>query len=426
MFKKIINHFKNDHLYRNSIYLILSTTVMAGLGFFFWLITARLFPTREVGIATTLVSLSTLLSSFTLLGLNISLNRFLPKSEEKNKMISSTSILVIIASIIITVIFLIGINIFSPKLSFLGSNLIYISTFIFFIVVFGLNGLFDSVYVAYRASGNILFKNIIFSILKILFIFGLISFGAYGIFSSYATAMVISFFISLGVLIYRFEFRPQLKINFKIIQKMAKFSAGNYISGFLYSLPSLLLPIIIINKLSATTAAYYYMDSMILGFLITIPLSTSQSLLTEGSHDETLTKKHLKKAIKITSLLLLPSVIIIFFFGNIILQFFGKSYASDAFRFLQIISLSVAPMAVVLFGNSVLRIRHKIKELIILNFVGCIITLGASYLLITGGLFYLGIGWLIGQTITSGIYLIILNKFKLFNSFLPLRYKYFP
>jgi len=402
--KNIISHFKNDHLYRNSLYIMASTVVLAGFGFFFWIVAAREFSTEEVGIATTLISMATLLASISMLGLNISLNRFLPKSEERNSMISSSSILIIFASIIVTLIFLFGVKIFSPKLSFLENNIIYIVTFVFFIVIISLNSLLDYIFIAYRASGNVLFKNMVLSFLKIGLIFLFVSFGAYGIFSSFTTAMAVSFFIGLGILIYKFNFRPEFKINYTLVKNMGKFSLANYVSGFLYSAPLLILPLIIINTIGATSAAYFYIDIMILTVLLTIPSAVSQSLLTEGSHDQTMLRNHIVKATKITFLLLTPSVLLIFLFGDYILNFFGKDYANDAYRFLQIISISAFFAPVVLFGNSILRINHKMKELIILNLLGCIAILGSCYLLSPFGLIGIGWGILIGQIIISIIY----------------------
>jgi len=70
---KFYKHFANDSLYKNSIYLMLSTAVMAFFGFFFWIINARLFKPEQVGIATTLISVLTLISTFSILGLGNSL-----------------------------------------------------------------------------------------------------------------------------------------------------------------------------------------------------------------------------------------------------------------------------------------------------------------------------------------------------------------
>jgi O-antigen/teichoic acid export membrane protein len=412
MIKKLITHFNNDHLYRNSLYLMASTVVLAGFGFFFWIIAARGFTTAEVGIATTLISVSTLISSFCILGLNISLNRFLPKSEKRSEMISSSFILVSLAAVLATVIFLIGVNLFSPKLSFLTSNFLYVLTFIFFIVILSLNSLIDSVFIAYRASGNVLFKNTILSALKIGFIFLFVSFGAYGIFSSFATSMAISFFVSLVILIYKFNFRPVFFIDTTLVRKLGKFSIGNYVSSLLASTPLLILPVIIVNTIGASAAAYYYIDTMILGLLLTIPSSVSQSLLTEGSHDESLLKQHIIKALKITYLLLIPSVFIAFFFGDYVLQFFGQDYADDAFRFLQIISISALFMPISMFISAIMKIHQEIRDLVIFNLIGCVLILSSCYVLASFGLVGIGWGILIGQIIISLIYLLyaFINK----------------
>ena len=86
---KFYNYLTNDSLFRNSIYLMLSTGVMAVFGFFFWIRNARLYSAEQVGIGTNLISTMTLISSFSLLGLGNGLIRYLPTSERKNKKINT-------------------------------------------------------------------------------------------------------------------------------------------------------------------------------------------------------------------------------------------------------------------------------------------------------------------------------------------------
>jgi len=87
LFKKTISKFysylTNDSLYRNSIYLILSMGVVSVFGFFFWMINARLYSAEQVGIGTTLISLMSLISSFSFLGLGNNLIKYLPTSDKK-------------------------------------------------------------------------------------------------------------------------------------------------------------------------------------------------------------------------------------------------------------------------------------------------------------------------------------------------------
>lgn len=408
--KSIVLSLKRDHLYRNAFYVIASTAVLAGFGFVFWIFAARLFKPESVGIATTLISVATLIGSFTQLGLNVSLIRYLPKSDNKSGIINSAYIIALIASIIAAVIFILKVNIFSPELTFLKDNPIYIISFIILMAGLSLNSLLESTYIAFRASGNILFKNTITSVLKLLFLFVFFAFGAYGIFSSYAGAVLIASILSFLILIYKHDYKPAFKINMGIVKKLAKFSLGNYISGFLYQAPQLILPLIILNHLHARVAAYYYIDTMILNLLIVIPSATSQTLLSEGAHDESLLKNHLFKAMKITAILLIPSVVVMFLLGGFVLRAFGAGYEKEAFNFLQILTLSSIPMSVVLFTNSIFRINHRTWFLILLNLIGCALILFGAEFFISYGLVGVGVGWLMGQSLSALVFLTFLIK----------------
>ncbi len=150
--------------------------------------------------------------------------------------------------------------------------------------------------------------------------------GAYGIFMSVGIAMAIAFLLSLVFLILRFNYLPKPIIDISIVKRMTIFSLGNYTAGLIAGLPATVLPIIITNLIGAEFSAYFYMDMMIANLLYIIPRATSQSLFAEGSYNETELKVHLKKAIKIISIIIIPAIIIIFFYLEIIFYWhLGKS-----------------------------------------------------------------------------------------------------
>ncbi|MEX1131570.1 MAG: oligosaccharide flippase family protein [Candidatus Woykebacteria bacterium] len=399
-----------DPLYQNSIYIMASTFILAILGFVFWIFIAKLYDVETVGIATTLISIMTLISSFSLLGLNVGLIRYLPKSSVRNETITSSFILATLSTILITSAFFFGLNIFSPKLLFLQKNYFYFVSFSIFMIGATFNILIESIFMAYRAASNILLKNTVLSILKLCFPFFFISFGSYGIFTATALATLLSVIISCGILVFRYNYKPALVFNTTAVKVMAFFSGGNYIAGFLSQAPTLILPLLIINYLHSATAAYYYVDAMILNLLVIIPLATTQSLLTEGSYNSALLREHTIKTVKIIFLLLIPAILIIFFFGNILLNFFGKTYEAEAFAFLKIISVSAIFMAISLIGNAILKIRHQIKTLIVMSLLSFIFGLGFPYLFIPHGLAGVGWGWLLGQCILAIAYLFMLRK----------------
>src|SRR3989344_8662938 len=120
--KDIISRVRSDSLYRNSLYLMSSTYIMAFIGFFFWMIVTRLYTAEQVGLATTLISVTGLITSFSLLGLNTALIRFLPSAKNKNNMINTSFTLIAIAAVAVTLIFIAGLSIFSPKLIFIQKS----------------------------------------------------------------------------------------------------------------------------------------------------------------------------------------------------------------------------------------------------------------------------------------------------------------
>lgn len=407
---RIAKHFANDSLYRNSIYLMLSTAVMAFLGFFFWIVNARLYSTEQVGIATTLISVVALISSFSLLGLGNSLIKYLPTSAQKTEKINTSFTIVTISSVVISIVFLVGLPIFSPKLLFVRENIFFAILFVLFVVFTSLNIISESVFIAYRVSHYVLVKNTLWSIVKLILPIFLIGLGAYGIFASVGIATIIAFLLSLLFLVYKFKNVVKPQVVTEIVKRMTKFSLGNYAAGFLGGLPQLVLPIIITNQLGPKFTAFYYMPMMIINFLYIIPQATSRSLFAEGSHSKTELGKFLNKSLKLNALLLLPAMGVIYFFGKYILLIFGFEYAKEGTRFLQLLAISGAFIYINSVGGVLLNIRHKIKELVVINLISAFVILGLSYFLISKDLLGIGIAWIIGNMIVSGIYGLIWKK----------------
>jgi len=159
---------------------------------------------------------------------------------------------------------------------------------------------------------------------------------------------------------------------------------------------------------------------MVLSILITnsigvkfyvIPMATSQSLFAEGSYIETELKMHLKKAIEIISIIIIPVIIVTFLFGKYILLAFGKEYSSEGVIFLQILAISGIFVSVNNLGNSIFFIKHRIKLIILVNLLGASIILSLSIALIHQNLLGVGIGWILGQGTISVIYLLFMKKF---------------
>lgn len=403
---KIVKKFIGDSLYKNSIYLMLSSAISACLGFISWLIIARLFSAEDVGLATTMISAMGLIASLSMLGFNVGLVRFLPNSKKKNEKTNTAFTIVALTTIIVSSIFLLGLKTFSPELVFIKENLIMGIIFILFMIIYSLNSLIESIFIAFRNTKYILLKNSVFSVLKIVFPFLFIALGAFGIFSSYGSALFISVGIMFFVLARKFNYKPKFAFYDNVIKETGKYSFENYIAGFIGSASLFVLPLIITNIINPTTTAYYFMAMQIASLLYVIPTATTDSLFAEGSKNEKSLKTQVKKSLLIMSALLIPAIIIIVFFGNYILLAFGKEYSAQGFNFLKIMALSGIFVGIKFVFNSIFKVKKKILSIIIVEIIGVIIILGGSLMFIKMGLGLMGVGyaWIIGQAIISLIY----------------------
>ena len=397
--KKEISKIMKDSLYSNSIYLMLSSGVMAVFGFFFWLICARLFSANDVGLATTLISVAGLIVSFSMLGLNTGLIRYLPNSPKRNNKINTCLTIVLLVTIIVSSIFLMGLEKFSPSLLFLKENLILGFSFIFFMVIFSLSSIIDSVFISFRKTYLVLTKSSIFGVLRIALPFAFVGLGAYGIFSSYMIALLAGFVVVFIILMFKFDYRPKFVFYDDVIKKIGRYSFGIYVAGFIGGLSLLLLPLMITNIISPTTTAYYFMALQIANLLFIIPGATTKSLFAEGSNDEKGLGKQIKKSIKIIAFLLIPAILIIIFLGQYVLLAFGKEYSTQGFTFLRIMALSGIFVSINSVFSGVFMVKKKVKQIIVVNIIGAIIILGLSYFFITQGhsLVGIGIAWIAGQ-----------------------------
>lgn len=387
---------------------------MAGFGFFSWLIIARLFDVHDVGLATTMISAMGLIVSLSLLGFNTGLIRFLPSSKRKNEKINTAFTLVIITSIIITSIFLLGLNKFSPELIFVKDSLLLSFVFIAFVIISAMSSLIESIFIAFRSAKFILIKNSVFSVLRLAFPFVFVGFGAFGAFSVYMSAMLIGVGIVFFVLVYKFDYKPKLVFYDGIIKNIGKYSLGNYVAGLIGGLSTLVLPLMITNTINPTTTAYYFMAMQIASLLFVIPSATTNSLFAEGSHNIKNLGKQVRKSIGIIYLLLIPSIIAIFFFGDIILLAFGKEYSDQGFGFLKIMIFSGIFVGINSIFGSVFKVKNKINIIITRSLIGTAIILGLAYMFIKKDMGLMGVGYayLIGQVAMSLFYALAMIKWR--------------
>ena len=400
----IVNFLRKIHqesLYLNSLYLMSATAIVAGFGFFFWLINARLFLTEEIGLATALISVMNLVSILSLIGFNAAFIRFLPGSLRQNDKLNTGMLLVGITAIVLTGAFVALSKIISPPLHSLLNTPAPVLFFIAFCMLSAVNAVTDSIFLAHRQTKFVFIINFVFSFCKMLLPFAFVGYGAFGIFAAAATAQAIGLVLSIGILMRKFNYRPRFVIHRDIVHMVWRYSAANYLASVLNLLPVTMLPIIIINQLGAHSAAYYYIVMMIGNLLYTIPWATARSLFAEGSNDESLFDTNIRKALMIIVLLLAPSILFLLAAGSLILRVFGVDYAAEGSILLRFVAFSGIVVSVTAIFGSYFQVKKNLLAIIITNTTFALATIVLSYLLLPLGLKGVGVAWFVGNSIAA-------------------------
>jgi len=397
-----------DPLYKNSMFLMLSTFVGSALGFVYWIVAARLYSVEAVGIATALISAMNLIAALSKLGFDIGLVKFLPNGDRKIDMINSCLTITFVSSIVFSTIFVLGTEVWSPALGFLKKNAALFALFVVFVTVTAMIQTQYNVFVAFRKAEFSFAQNTTWFVLKLIFIVFLTSFGAFGIFISWGAAVFFGLLLSLFFLTPKVcsGYLPIPSVEKRIVRNMFYFSFGNYIASIFSIAPQMLLPLLIVNVLGAEMTAYFFIAWSISNILFIISNAVSMSLFAEGSYNQNKLRKDTIKAIKFTFLLLIPAIIGVVLFSDKLLLLFGKAYSENAVDLLRILAVSSILVAVNTLYVGVKRVQMDIKTITFIYVFIMGFTIVVSYALITKiGLIGVGIGWMLGH----GIIFTIIN-----------------
>ena len=395
--------YLRDPLRKNSAFLIGSHLLIGLLGFFFWAMAARLYEPEEVGLATALVSAVLLLHTFSRLGLEFSLVRFLPSEEDKAAMMNTCFTLAGVFSAVLAAVFLGGVIWWSPALSFIRDDARYILAFIGFTVAVSLVALLrQGVYVAYRRT-ELSFGMEMIAGLRLPLLVVFVGAGTLGSFSAWGLASLVAMVAGIAFIgLVEKGYRPVPGVRRGLLRRIMGFSLGNYVAEGFRELPGFLLPLLVVNILDAETAAYFYVAWTIATVILMISHGTGFSLLAESSVDPGSFQKDLMRAMKFMFLLLVPAIILVFVFGRTVLGFFGEAYADNGYRLLCLLALSGIPLTFNVLYITWKRLLRETRPILLIYAFVAVATIGMGYALMEErGLEGIGIAWLISNGLVA-------------------------
>jgi O-antigen/teichoic acid export membrane protein len=386
-----------DHMVRNALYLILSSGIQGALGFAFWIIVARLFSAADVGRASSLISATTFIAFAALLGLNSTLVRYLPTSLDPDGLMTAGLLLVAISGAGIGLLYVIATPVIAPRLAFIQHNPALAVSFVLLTGAAAVNLLTDSIFVASRkASYNVLADGGIGGATKIASGVILAGTGAYGIFCSSVGGFAAAALASMVLMATALHWRPSFKNSFRVLKPLLRFSAASYAGNILDMLPSLVVPLIVLDRLGTHAAAYYFVAFQVATLLYSAVSAVVQTFLAEGSHAEEDWQELLKRSRRLLIALCLPACLVLVVAAHWILLAFGPSYSQHGTPSLIILAVATLPIAANNWLWTVLRLSARLRAIVFSSVIYAIAICGLAWFLAPHGLATLTVAWPVG------------------------------
>jgi glycosyltransferase involved in cell wall biosynthesis/O-antigen/teichoic acid export membrane protein len=397
---------RDDSLVRNSAVLLLATIVLAGGGFLFWQLAAHLFTPAQIGQASALISMSTLLGNIALLGMNNSLIRYLGHWPDPARTINSGVLLVAGAAGLGALVFVAGSPVFAPRLAEALDTPKAVA-FGLLTVAGALGMLYDNVFIALRRTGQILGRNILVVVLRLLLPLVLIGAGGFGVFTAYWLAFAVALVPYLVVLrrTYRLRARPSLGR----LRDMWGYSIGTHTATIILMLPTLLMPALVAQRVGLDEAGFYYVASLVAGVLLFVPQAAGRSLFAEAYHDGGHTAEHLPRVLRLTAGVQAPILLVVIAAGWPLLRLFGQAY-THAYPLLVLLAIANALTSVGYVGSTLLLISGRVRLLVVLSAIAYAISVVGGYLLAPHGLVWIGAALVAGELVLAAGYLRIIHR----------------
>lgn len=393
-----------DKVLRNSFFLLASTLFMAGLGFVFWVIVARLYSPAEVGLGTSLLAASTLIAYVSQLGLNNTLIRFRAPGAAHSAQVTQYCVLVGLAACVIACVYLIGLQWYGRKLLFIETNPAQTLAFVFFCSCTALTLLTDSVFIAERkAEYTVVTDGLVQSLTKLALPAALAGLGAFGIVTAtgvgYAAGVLASF-----VLMYRkLGLRPRRPARGTGLIGGLGFSAGTYTASLFNLAPLLVLPLIVLQWRGAAQAGFYFAAFQIATLLNAVSYAIGEALFAEASHDKSRFGVLLRRSALLMAAAQIPAAAVVALAAGLVLRMFGGQYAANAYTLLVVLACGSLAVGLYTWASYALKAARRLRHLMAGNVIYAAVIIGLALAWAPRGLAWLGWAWTLGN-LAAGAY----------------------
>lgn len=392
-----VRELVRDPLYRGSLLLLANTGVLAGFGFIFWTLAARVYPEATVGSFSAFTSGIGLASAIAGLGLPNMVTRHVSSASSPLGLMAVVLAAITAIGGALSVTVLLGLGPHLPASLNLRQHGDTVLLFTALVVITALSGAIDAALIAVRATQALLWSNLAGAVARIAGLLLLTSLRSSGLVIAYSVGLSLATGLTVGPLLVRLRGAIRLGDALALFREYMAGNVQNYLATVLGMLPSTVVVLEVIARLGAARTAPFATASLVDGFLAVIPSTTSQVLFAEASRKGVTLGGQLRKALRAIYGLLLPVAGIVVLGAPLIMRVFGASYAAQAGNCLRILALSSLLTGGTYLVDSMLIARDRTGAYLFMNGANAALILGFVEFMLRDGINGAAEGWALGQ-----------------------------
>ncbi len=399
-----------DALARASGYILLTTLVTALLGFGYWVLAARAYPSASVGTASVSVSIMTLASLLSGVGTTAAPMQRIPvrqRGHEWNLTVTVGLVIAGLAGLVAGLISWIVIILILPD-GGLG-NVLYAVALIAGVALTNCSMVLDSVWVVERASEVRLLTNTVLSVVKIplLLVPSIRGLGGSGIQLGWTVGVAAAVLLSVALLMRQRRYRVAVRGFWSEAGAMRRSLTGNYIVNVGTNVPTYAVPVIVGALVSASNTAYFYSAWKVGTLFFVGTASVTTALFAEGSRSPAQAIQKAERAMLVVVPVLLLGTGVMVLIGPEILFGFGAQYRDHAFPLLLFLIGATIPDALTAVYRTVLRLQGRYWQAGLFMWGLAVLQVGLTWLLLPmWGITGAGAAWFFAESAGVGISII--------------------
>lgn len=407
----LVRQIASGSLTRNGYSLIVNVATTSALGFFFWLIAARLYPVDVVGENAELMAVLMTICVIAQLNLGSVLTRFLPILGRKDAARGITGAYAVsTAATIIGAIGALAVTyLLIPSLQRATLTVPFALWFVLACVAWNILALQEGALAGLRSAIWIPLQNTIGGLAKITLLLGFAGaalFTEFGPFVAW-TAPVAVTAIVVNILIFTRLIASRQADNIATpptLKTISRYLGGDYVGQVFFSATFSLSSVLVVQFVGAAANAAFYVTLTMAYALYLMSKSMTVSLVAEAAADEqqlrTLTVRALKHALALVSL----GAATLFVIAPFILGLYGPSYADEGTIQLRLLAVSAIPFVFIAIALGVARVQGRMVFVALVQAALMVLVLGLAVpLMDMVGVAGMALSWLIAQCIVAPV-----------------------